>query len=136
MCSTARGRCKGFRSSKSKRALEACLGALAEDDRFGIIAFDDKVERFDSEMSQGDKHQRARARNFLAAIEAQGGTELAQAITAAVKLLRQETGDILIMTDGQVFGTGERVNLRRRAVRVHWSAAGSFLASPSGGRTW
>ncbi len=116
----------GIPIAQAKKALEACLGGLAEDDRFGIIAFDDNVERFDSEMCPGDKRYREKARNFLASIDARGGTELAQAVTAAVKLLGRAAGDILVITDGQVFGT-ERILDEARAggVRLHCLGIGS-----------
>ena len=120
------GSMQGIPIEQAKKALEACLGALAEDDRFGIVAFDDKIERFDSEMCQGDKRHREKAHNFLSSIEARGGTELAQAIAAAVKLLGHTAGDILIMTDGQVSGT-ERVLDEARAggIRLHCLGIGS-----------
>jgi len=120
------GSMQGVALEQAKKALEACLGALAEDDRFGIVAFDDKVERFDSEMSPGDKRHREQARKFLSSIEARGGTELAQAITAAVKLLGHAAGDVLIVTDGQVFGTEQILDeARAGGVRLHCLGIGS-----------
>jgi Ca-activated chloride channel family protein len=116
----------GVPIDQAKKALGACLGALGADDEFGIIAFDDKVERFDPKMRQGDKHNREKAREFLASITARGGTELAQGVTAAVELLGRAAGDILVMTDGQVFGT-ERILEAARAggVRLHCLGIGS-----------
>jgi Ca-activated chloride channel family protein len=120
------GSMRGAPIEQAKKALEACLGALAEDDRFGIVAFDDRVEGFDSGMCAGDKGYREKARTFLASIDARGGTELAQAITAAVKLLGHAAGDILILTDGQVMGT-ERIldEARTCGVRLHCLGIGS-----------
>jgi Ca-activated chloride channel family protein len=116
----------GVPIEQAKKALEACLGALAADDEFGIIAFDDKVERFDSEMRKGDRHNRDRARKFLASIDARGGTELAQAVAAAVKLLEHAAGDILVMTDGQVFGTEQILGgARAGGVRLHCLGIGT-----------
>jgi Ca-activated chloride channel family protein len=116
----------GVPIDQAKKALGACLGALAADDEFGIIAFDDKVERFDSKMRQGDRPNRDKAREFLASITARGGTELAQAVTAALALLERTAGDILVMTDGQVFGT-ERIleAARPGGVRLHCLGIGS-----------
>lgn len=116
----------GVPIEQAKKALEACLGALAADDEFGIIAFDDKVERFDSEMRKGDRHNRDQARKFLASIDARGGTELAPAVAAAVKLLEHAAGDILVMTDGQVFGTEQILaGARAGGVRLHCLGIGT-----------
>jgi Ca-activated chloride channel family protein len=120
------GSMQGEPIEQAKKALEACLGALAEDDQFGIVAFDDRVEHLDAGMCPGDKPHREKARHFLASIQARGGTELAQAVTAAVKLLGHTAGDILILTDGQVMGT-ERILEEARAagVRLHCLGIGS-----------
>ena len=111
---------------QAKKALGACLGALAADDAFGIIAFDDKVEAFRSGMHKGDRRNREEAGKFLAAIEARGGTELAQAVAAAVKLLGHGAGDILVITDGQVTGTEQILDgARAGGVRLHCLGIGS-----------
>jgi Ca-activated chloride channel family protein len=116
----------GVPIGQAKKALEACLGALAEDDEFGIIAFDDHVEKFGSALHKGDKSSRDQARRFLGSIDARGGTELAQAITAGVKLLGRAAGDILIMTDGQVLGTEKILSeARSGGARLHCLGIGS-----------
>jgi len=87
--------------------LAACLGALTEDDEFGIIAFDDRVEAFGSGLHKGDKASRDQAQKFLESVDARGGTELGAAVSAAVKVLGGSAGDVLIMTDGASGGYGE-----------------------------
>jgi Ca-activated chloride channel family protein len=70
--------------------------------------------------------EREAARKFLARIDARGGTELARAIGAAAKILGKEGGDILVMTDGQVFGTEAVLEEARAAgVRIHCLGIGS-----------
>jgi hypothetical protein len=75
-------------------------------------------------------------------LDAGGSTELAQALTAALKLLDSGTGDILILTDGQVFGTEHLLSQARAGgVRLHCLGIGSasqdrflsLLARESGG---
>jgi Mg-chelatase subunit ChlD len=111
---------------QARKALAACLGALMADDDFGIIAFDDQVETFGSAMHKGDRPNRDEAGKFLAAIEARGGTELAQAVAAAVGLLGHRSGDILVMTDGQVSGTEQILNsVRAGGARLHCLGIGS-----------
>jgi Ca-activated chloride channel family protein len=111
---------------QARKALAACLGALAVDDEFGIVAFDDRVESFGGGMQKGERHNRDEAGKFLAAIDARGGTELAQAVAAAVRLLGHSAGDILVMTDGQVSGTEQILDeVRACGARLHCLGIGS-----------
>jgi Ca-activated chloride channel family protein len=111
---------------QARKALAACLGALAADDQFGIVAFDDQVETFSSEMRAGDRQNREEAGKFLAAIEARGGTELARAVAAAANLLGHSAGDILVITDGQVSGTEQILGgAKAGGIRLHCLGIGS-----------
>ena len=116
----------GAPMEQAKRAIEACLGALAEEDLFGVVAFDDKVDEFRSRLVHGTMAERDAARKFLSQIDARGGTELARAIAAAAKILGKDGGDILVMTDGQVFATEKVLEEARAAgVRIHCLGIGS-----------
>jgi Ca-activated chloride channel family protein len=116
----------GVPMEQAKKAIEACLSALSEQDLFGVVAFDDKIEEFQSKLAHGTMSEREAARKFLARIDARGGTELARAIGAAAKILGKEGGDILVMTDGQVFGTEAVLEEARAAgVRIHCLGIGS-----------
>jgi len=116
----------GIAIEQARKALAACLGALAEDDEFGIIAFDDRVEEFGSGLHKGDKASRDAAQRFLDSVDARGGTELAAAVSAAVKVLGGTAGDVLIMTDGQVAGTENILSVARAGgVRLHCLGIGS-----------
>jgi len=128
--------------AQAKKAIQACLAALAPDDLFGVVAFDNKVESFDRKLVEGTTENRSAARAFLDAIGSRGGTELAAGVEAAAKLLGGEPGDVLILTDGQVFAT-ETVLAKARAsgARVHCLGIGSasqdrflsLLAAQTGG---
>src|SRR2546422_1083194 len=50
-----------------------------------------------------------------------GGTELAKALTEAVKLLRGDDGDVFDITDGQVHGTEDILRLDRKSTRLNSS---------------
>jgi len=111
---------------QARRALEACLGALARDDRFGLVAFDDRIELFQGSLVAGSAESREQARDFLRAIDARGGTELAAGLSKAASLLGPGGGDILVLTDGQVFGTEKILAEARSAgVRIHCLGIGS-----------
>jgi hypothetical protein len=59
-------------------------------------------------------------------IEANGGTELLQALLAAAKALENKTGEIFLITDGQVLGTSDIIQqLAKAEVRVPCLGIGS-----------
>jgi Ca-activated chloride channel homolog len=98
------GSMQGEPIAQARKAIEACLAALSDRDAFLLLAFDNRVEAMHSELVPATGEQREAARAFLKRVDARGGTELAAAVQEAARLLGGE-GDILIITDGQVFGT-------------------------------
>jgi Ca-activated chloride channel family protein len=136
------GSMSGQPMAQARKALEACLGALAAEDRFGLVAFDNRVEVFRSSLTGGTSESREQARQFLKGIDARGGTELAAGVVEAARLLGKAGGDILVLTDGQVFGTEAILaQARQTGVRIHCLGIGSasqdrflaLLARESGG---
>jgi len=136
------GSMSGAPMTQALRGIQACLGALAEEDQFGLIAFDDKVEVLHGKLARGTMAEREAARKFLAGIDARGSTQLARALTQAAKMLGEDAGDVLVMTDGQVFGTENILEEARAAgVRIHCLGIGSasqdrflaLLAQQTGG---
>jgi len=120
------GSMQGAALAQARKAIEACLGALSETDSFGLVAFDDAVEELQGRLVPGTREWRERAHEFLAAIGARGGTELVNGFLAAAKMLEGGGGDVLILTDGQVFGTGQILAEARAAgVRLHCLGIGS-----------
>ena len=120
------GSMNGSPIQQARKAVEACLGALAADDRFGVVAFDDRVEVFRSSLAQGTSESREQAREFLRGIDARGGTELAAGISKAAAMLGRAGGDILVLTDGQVYGTEQILAAARgTGVRLHCLGIGS-----------
>jgi Ca-activated chloride channel family protein len=126
---------------QAKRAVEACLGSLSEDDRFALVAFDNQVETFRQVLSPATTENRAAARKFLDEVQARGGTELARGFSAGARLVAGG-GDVLVITDGQVLGTEEILaQARALSVRIHCLGIGSasqdrflaLLASTTGG---
>ncbi|HXG33157.1 MAG TPA: VIT and VWA domain-containing protein [Bryobacteraceae bacterium] len=110
---------------QARRAAKACLAALRPQDSFGIVAFDDEVALFRDALATGDDASRDAAREFLDGIEARGGTELALGIRAAAELLAGP-GDVVVLTDGQVFGTEEILAAARPlGIRLHCLGIGS-----------
>lgn len=111
---------------QARRALLACLATLEGRDRFGIVAFDNVTESFRDKLAAASVEERAAARNWLGAIDARGGTELASGVTAAARLLGAGGGEIFIVTDGQVWGTEDVLaSVRGMGARLHTLGIGS-----------
>ena len=121
------GSMQGPPLQQAVKSINACLGALSEQDQFGLIAFDDQVEAFaGSTLVQGSREHRGTAREFLKRLDARGGTELAAGFAEAARMLGSGGGDVLILTDGQVAGTEEILARARAAgVRLHCLGIGS-----------
>ncbi|MDW7994658.1 MAG: VWA domain-containing protein [Gemmatales bacterium] len=120
------GSMAGLPLEQAKRALLACLGALSEKDQFSIVAFDHQVECSTPNLVLADAKHREQAREFLGSIDSRGGTELAQGIQAAASILGDGGGDVLVITDGQVFGTEDILaSVRGLAIRIHALGIGS-----------
>ncbi len=111
---------------QARNAVRACLGALAETDTFGIVAFDSETERFSPSLVTGTSGHRDAAARFLETVDARGGTELVRGLEAALRLLGKEGGDLFLVTDGQVFGTEDIVaRVKQCNARLHCLGIGS-----------
>ncbi len=120
----------GMPIEQARKAVAACLGALGEKDRFGIVAFDDRIETFGDGLAPASMEEREAAGRFLKGIDARGGTELAKAIDAAAAVLKGSEGggggDIMVVTDGQVMGTEAILAVARaNGLRLHCLGIGS-----------
>jgi len=126
---------------QARRAIEACLAALDAGDEFGLVAFNDRVEIFRPEPVPATREMRDRAEEFLGKVAPRGGTELAAGVGAAARVLGGN-GDIMILTDGEVFGTEAILAYARASgARLHCLGIGAasqdrflaLLAEQTGG---
>ena len=144
------GSMQGKPIEQAKKAIQACLGVLDERDQFGLVVFSNDVEVFREHLQDATSANRRTASKFLDAVTADGGTEMSKGLDRAASLLWEgdqesngdEPGDILIITDGQVFGTEVIIErIRTSGTRVHCLGIGSAsqdrflaqLASQTGG---
>ncbi len=119
------GSMTGWKIVAARRALGRMIDSLNPQDRFAVLAFDHVVESYAEhagkkgnrgkatpELLSATNRNRYRAVEWLARLEAHGGTEMAPALAAAAKLLRsqgrseEETREaiLVVVTDGQVAG--------------------------------
>jgi Ca-activated chloride channel family protein len=132
------GSMEGEPMRQAKMAVQACLGALSQNDSFGLVAFDTMIEVQADSIVPGTAENRDGARKFLDGIDARGGTELFAALERAAGLLKGGAGDLFVVTDGQVSGTGDIVrHAKELGIRIHVLGIGSaaqdrFLAGLAG----
>lgn len=121
------GSMQGAPMAQARKAIEACLAVLTEEDSFGLVAFDNEVETMGATLLPATREHRENARAFLKRIDARGGTELAHGFIEAARML-DGGGDILILTDGQVSGT-EKILAQARATGIRLFCLGIGSAS-------
>ena len=87
------GSMQGNPLTQAKSALEKCLTKLNPDDSFGLLDFGTDTKEFRPQLTPATLENVARASEHLRHIEANGGTELLQALLAAAKALENKTGE-------------------------------------------
>lgn len=122
------GSMAGAPFEQAKSAALACVAALEPEDRFGIALFSSGTEVWKSKLAPATKANREDAARFLAASDVGGGTELGEAIEAVARLMGDSGGEVLLLTDGEVFG-GEDLLRTARATRMRLHALGIGSAS-------
>ena len=98
------GSMKGDKKIQQARdALVFCLRALNDRDRFGIVTFSDRVDRFNDTLLEYTSDNKEKAVRYVESIEANGGTNIHDALLSALALQQPEEGRtrmILFLTDG------------------------------------
>lgn len=101
VCDTS-GSMEGAKIAQAKKALDQCIGRLAANDRFSLIKFSTEVDAFRPDLADVTKENLDAAREWVRKIEARGGTNIDDAISAALKV-KKTAGRltmIFFMTDG------------------------------------
>jgi Ca-activated chloride channel family protein len=123
---------------QAKASLLYALGRLKPSDRFNVIRFDHTMEALFPDTVPADAAHVGRAKAFVSALEASGGTEMVPAMKAALDDKRDTDQDFLrqvvFLTDGeigneqQLFDTIAAMRGRSRVYMVGiGSAPNSFL---------
>jgi Ca-activated chloride channel family protein len=95
----------GLSIEEARRALRLALRQLREGDRFTILAFDDRVEELSSTLLPFTNETLRRADQFIASVDARGGTEMLAPLVRASSLA--QGGIVVLLTDGQVANEAE-----------------------------
>lgn len=107
------GSMSGEKLAAAQRALIAALHGLMPGDRFQLLAFDDRLERFAADFTAYDDRSLARADRWIAGLHARGGTEMAPALAAALQGATPpgRLRTVLFITDGQATNEAELLTL-------------------------
>ncbi len=98
----------GWKMVAARRAAARIVDTLGGDDRFAVLAFDDQIKTpagLPETLAEATDRNRFRAVEFLAGIDARGGTEMLSPLRQAANLLSGETVRervLVLVTDGQV----------------------------------
>jgi Ca-activated chloride channel family protein len=113
-CSGSMG---GDSIAAAKRALHEILSRLQPQDHFSLSRFGSHVEHVTPEFGAAEAGAVRQAANALRRIDADlGGTEMEEALTAVFALGEDTSGaDVLLITDGEVFGADALVARARSA---------------------
>jgi Ca-activated chloride channel family protein len=115
------GSMRGWSMTAARRAAARIVESLTPQDRFAIIAFDDRLELLDPHLVPAEFRHQERAQEFLSKVESRGGTEARPAIERALQMLKVETSadkTVLFITDGDVGNDSELVVRSAGGVRV------------------
>ncbi len=143
----------GWKIVAARRAAGRIVDTLTSNDRFAVLAFDSTVETaagIGEALVAATDRNRFRAVEFLAGLEARGGTEMLEPLETAARMLgasrdAQRDRALVLVTDGQVGNEDqilgrlgpELVGTRIHTVGVDTAVNAGFLqrlAKTSGGR--
>ncbi|NVJ06169.1 VWA domain-containing protein [Myxococcus sp. AM001] len=114
---------------QAQAALRLCLRHLREGDRFNVIAFESRFRSFQPEPVPFTQRTLEEADRWVAALNANGGTELLAPMRAAVQAAPD--GVIVLLTDGQVGNESEilrEVLAARKTARVYSFGIGTNVS--------
>jgi Ca-activated chloride channel family protein len=95
------GSMKGKKIEQAKAAFEYCLRRLNKGDRFNVLSFSTGVDRLARGLIPIDRESRSRALEFIDDIEARGGTNINDALRAALKFPKSRRPQMIVfLTDG------------------------------------
>jgi len=102
------GSMSGEKIQQAKSALVQLLGTLREGDRFRLVAFSGGVRRYAQGWTGVTADTRHDAESWIRSLDAEGGTNIAGALTEAFAQApaEQSLGVVVFLTDGQA-STGE-----------------------------
>ncbi len=103
------GSMAGKKIEQAKNALKFCINRLRGGDKFNIITFSSDVDLFNGEILDASEENISKGLRFIEKIEAEGGTNIAEALEKGLELLKKssshkesmkEQNMLIFITDG------------------------------------
>jgi Ca-activated chloride channel family protein len=97
------GSMSGKKIEQAQKSLLYCLGRLRPEDKFDVITFNESPDVLTRALMPASVENVAKARRFVEKVEASGGTNIDDALRAALDLVKDEPGKtkmIVFLTDG------------------------------------
>jgi Ca-activated chloride channel family protein len=114
------GSMSGAKIQQARKSLLYCLNSLHPQDRFDVITFNESPDILMRHLEPATEANIAKARRFVQDIEASGGTNIDDALHAALNLLKDEDGRqkmVVFLTDGLPTVGETNINTILRHVR-------------------
>ncbi|MEN8005951.1 MAG: VIT and VWA domain-containing protein [Candidatus Krumholzibacteriota bacterium] len=97
---------EGGKIDQARRALDFCLHNLNDGDRFEVVRFSTESEPLFGSLTDVTAASRRRARDFVADLQATGGTAISAALTTALEPARKQADSgrpyvVIFLTDGK-----------------------------------
>lgn len=127
------GSMAGEKIKQARKALLFCLNNLRPQDRFDVITFNESPDLLARKLEPASDANVAKAKHFVEDIEASGGTNIDEALRAALSLLKDEDGQqkmVVFLTDGLPTVGETNVNAILQHVREMNSGKPLALHSP------
>lgn len=98
------GSMQGQSIVQAKTSLAMAIEQLAPEDHFNIIAFNSDFTPFSYQLTQANSEQKSQAQQWVASLNADGGTQMYPALRAAYSQMRQpeRLQQIVFITDGAI----------------------------------
>ncbi|MGB3439923.1 MAG: VIT domain-containing protein [Actinophytocola sp.] len=118
----------GWKMVAARRAAARIIDTLGGADRFAVLAFDHQIDTppgLPNLLAEATDRNRFRAVEFLATLDARGGTEMLSPLRRAADLLRENAGHervLVLVTDGQIGNEDQllhELSPKLTDVRVH-----------------
>ncbi len=126
----ASGSMAGDSIAQTREALAAILERLRPVDRFNLIVFGSEPEALFQTLQPADVGHLGTARLAVSCLDAnRGGTEISAALALAHRQRDRQPLDILLITDGEVWGGEDLIRAARRAQnRIFTIGVGAAVA--------
>lgn len=98
------GSMAGEKIEQAKDAIKFCVNSLKPNDQFNIITFNESAKALFAELEKPTSDRKHKALEAIDALDADGSTDIDQALTMALKQFKQygnQRNYIIFLTDGQ-----------------------------------